>query len=102
MSDLITTEPISGWISSLNVGATPPMTFERVGAGQSNLTFLVTDATGKQWILRRPPLGKLLASAHDVAREYRILAGLQNAGVPVPRVHGLRSEEHTSELQSRF
>ena len=97
MSDLITTEPISGWISSLNVGATPPMTFERVGAGQSNLTFLVTDATGKQWILRRPPLGKLLASAHDVAREYRILSGLQNTGVPVPRVHGLCDDPQVTD-----
>lgn len=89
MSDLIATEPIADWIVSLGIGAEHPLSFERVGAGQSNLTFLVSDGAGHEWILRRPPLGKLLASAHDVAREFRILSGLQDTEVPVPRVHGL-------------
>lgn len=89
MTDLIETGPISEWIDSLGIGAVAPLTFTRVGAGQSNLTFMVEDAEGSGWILRRPPLGKLLASAHDVTREFRILSGLQDTDVPVPRVHGL-------------
>src|SRR5699024_10449506 len=97
MTDLIATEPIARWISSLNVGAALPMTFERVGAGTSNLTFLVTDAGGKQWILRRPSLAKLMSSAHDVARDSRILSGLQNTGVPVPGVHGLCNDPHVTD-----
>ncbi len=89
MSDLIETGPISDWILGLGIGAQAPLSFTRVGAGQSNLTFLVADAGQRRWVLRRPPFGELLASAHDVAREFRILSGLQDTSVPVPRVHGL-------------
>lgn len=89
MSDLIKTGPIAEWILGLDTGAEAPLTFKRVGAGQSNLTFLVTDAAGRRWVLRRPPFGELLASAHDVAREFKILSGLQDTQVPVPHVHGL-------------
>ena len=45
----------------------------RVGIGQSNLTYLLT-AGDVRWVLRRPPVGNLLASAHDVVREARILS----------------------------
>lgn len=89
MAELIATEAVAGWTSSLGIGAQHPNSFTRVGAGQSNLTFLVEDGAGHRWILRRPPLGNLLASAHDVAREFRILSGLQGTGVPIPTVHGL-------------
>lgn len=89
MSDLIETGPISDWILGLGIGAQAPLSFTRVGAGQSNLTFLVTDARETRWVMRRPPFGELLASAHDVAREFRILSELQDTDVPVPRVHGL-------------
>jgi len=89
MADLIASEAVASWISSLGIGAQHPISFTRVGAGQSNLTFLVEDGAGHRWILRRPPLGKLLASAHDVAREFRILTGLQGTEVPIPTVHGL-------------
>ncbi len=64
------------------MGALAPLSFERIGSGQSNLTFAVRDSGGGHWVLRRPPLGQLLASAHDVGREYRILAALQGTGVP--------------------
>ncbi len=60
----------------------------RVGRGQSNLTYLVSDESGHRWIVRRPPRGELLASAHDVLREHRILAALGDTSVPVPRVLG--------------
>ena len=62
-----------------------PLAFVRVGEGQSNLTFRVDDAAGRSSSLRRPPLGEILASAHDVGREYRVLAGLSAAGLRVPR-----------------
>jgi aminoglycoside phosphotransferase (APT) family kinase protein len=63
-----------------------PVRFARIGQGQSNLTFLATDAGGRRVVLRRPPLGHLLASAHDVAREHRILRALQGTAVPTPAV----------------
>lgn len=83
---------VSAWIADLGVGALAPLTFKRIGNGQSNLTYLVTDSGGASWVLRRPPLGHLLASAHDVAREYRILSALQGTGVPVPKALALTED----------
>jgi aminoglycoside phosphotransferase (APT) family kinase protein len=57
---------------------------ELVSGGRSNLTFRLTDGTSR-WILRRPPLGTLTPSAHDMAREYRVVAALHGTAVPVAR-----------------
>jgi aminoglycoside phosphotransferase (APT) family kinase protein len=83
---------VTAWMESLDIGASGPLTFERIGNGQSNLTFAVSDAAGGRWVLRRPPLGTLLASAHDVAREYRILSALQQTAVPVPTTIALTDD----------
>jgi aminoglycoside phosphotransferase (APT) family kinase protein len=80
---------VAEWIEQLAITFTAPLTFERIGLGQSNLTYLVCDAQERKWVLRRPPLGDLLASAHDVAREARILSALEDTPVPTPRVYGL-------------
>jgi aminoglycoside phosphotransferase (APT) family kinase protein len=80
---------VAEWIEQLGITFTAPLTFERIGLGQSNLTYLVCDAQERKWVLRRPPLGDLLASAHDVAREARILSALEDTPVPTPRVYGL-------------
>ncbi len=79
------------------VGATTPLTFERIGNGQSNLTYSVTDAGGGRWVLRRPPLGTLLASAHDVVREHRILSSLQGTKVPVPKILGITEDPEITD-----
>ena len=55
---------------------------ELVSGGRSNLTYRLTDGVSS-WILRRPPLGTLTPSAHDMAREYRVVAALHGSGVPV-------------------
>lgn len=80
---------IAGWLPQLGITVTGPLSFERIGLGQSNLTYRVSDADGRSWVLRRPPLGTLLASAHDVAREARILSALETTAVPTPAVYGL-------------
>ncbi len=80
---------VAGWIEQLGIAFTAPLQFERIGLGQSNLTYLARDAENRKWVLRRPPLGTLLASAHDVAREARILSALEGTAVPTPRVYGL-------------
>jgi aminoglycoside phosphotransferase (APT) family kinase protein len=59
-----------------------------LAGGKSNLTYEVSDG-GRSWVLRRPPLGHVLATAHDMAREYRVMAALQDTGVPVPRTYAL-------------
>ncbi|WP_445152396.1 phosphotransferase family protein [Baekduia sp. Peel2402] len=76
---------VAAWLADA-AGLREPVAFARIGQGQSNLTFLATDAEGRRVVLRRPPLGELLASAHDVAREHRILSALTGTGVPIPPV----------------
>ena len=85
-------ESVSAWIADLGIGAIAPLTYRRIGNGQSNLTYLVNDASGGRWVLRRPPLGALLASAHDVAREHRIMSALQGSAVPVPKIIALTDD----------
>jgi aminoglycoside phosphotransferase (APT) family kinase protein len=77
------------WLSTVLRDATPPLEFERIGVGQSNLTYVVSDAAQRRWVLRRPPVGNLLHSAHDVLREARILAALAPTEVPVPGIFGV-------------
>jgi len=77
------------WIESLGIELVEPLELERIGLGQSNLTYLVRDQAGHRWVLRRPPLGSLLASAHDVKREARILTALEDTEVPTARVLGV-------------
>jgi aminoglycoside phosphotransferase (APT) family kinase protein len=63
------TPEIVAWFAANIDGATAPFHFEMIAGGHSNLTFGVTDANGKRYVLRRPPLGHMLASAHDMGRE---------------------------------
>jgi aminoglycoside phosphotransferase (APT) family kinase protein len=63
--------------------ATGELRAELLLGGRSNLTYAVTDGR-RRWVLRRPPLGHVLATAHDMGREYRVLSALGPAGFPVP------------------
>ncbi|MFI7010931.1 phosphotransferase family protein [Streptomyces sp. NPDC050145] len=60
-----------------------PLTARLIEGGRSNLTYLVGDGT-TQWVVRRPPLGHVLATAHDMKREHRVIAALHTTDVPVP------------------
>jgi aminoglycoside phosphotransferase (APT) family kinase protein len=92
-ADGIEQEPVEDWFAEQGTGAQPPLCFERIAGGFSNLTYRVLDAGGRRWALRRPPLGKRLGSAHDMAREHRVLAALQSTEVPVPPLVGLCEDE---------
>ena len=80
--------PVTAWLAD-NAGAVPPVSFEPVARGASNLTFVVTDASGERFVLRRPPTAEVLASAHDMGREHRVISALANSAVPVPPALGL-------------
>ncbi|NBQ13335.1 MAG: hypothetical protein EBU31_01670 [Proteobacteria bacterium] len=67
---------------------TTPLSFELITGGLSNLTYRIEDAAGGRWVLRRPPLGHVLATAHDMGREHRIISALQSTAVPVPPLVG--------------
>ncbi|MEU4500822.1 phosphotransferase family protein [Streptomyces sp. NPDC024089] len=60
-----------------------PLEARVVEGGRSNLTYVVTDGTGR-WVVRRPPLGHVLATAHDMKREHRVISALHPTAVPVP------------------
>ena len=81
------------WFRASVPGAEPPLSYERIAGGRSNLTYRVSDGDGGRWILRRPPLGTTLGSAHDMGREHRILTGLEGTDVPAPRPVALCDDE---------
>ncbi|MBJ7361852.1 MAG: phosphotransferase family protein [Ilumatobacteraceae bacterium] len=84
---------VSGWLSDNVAGARAPFSFQLIAGGRSNLTFLVTDDNGIRYVLRRPPLGHVLATAHDMAREHRIISAVGQTNVPVPATLGLCTDE---------
>jgi aminoglycoside phosphotransferase (APT) family kinase protein len=74
-----------------------PLRFELIAGGRSNLTYKIEDARGKRVVLRRPPLGELLPTAHDMAREYRILSALGPLGLPVPQTLALCTDSQVNQ-----
>ena len=86
-------DALRAWLSDNGISLDDQVTATRIGGGQSNLTYLLADGSGRRYVLRRPPVGHLLASAHDVAREARILSALAPTDVPVPKVYGVCSDE---------
>lgn len=72
------------WLPAHLDGVAGPFEFELIAGGHSNLTYSVQPAVGPRLVLRRPPLGNVLATAHDMGREHRILSGVVQTDVPVP------------------
>jgi aminoglycoside phosphotransferase (APT) family kinase protein len=60
-----------------------PLRADLIHGGRSNLTYVLTDGAS-EWVLRRPPLGHVLPSAHDMSREFRVLSALRSTAVPAP------------------
>lgn len=60
-----------------------PLSARLIEGGRSNLTYLLTDGA-HDWVVRRPPLGHVLATAHDMKREFRVVSALHPTAVPVP------------------
>jgi aminoglycoside phosphotransferase (APT) family kinase protein len=89
--DLMCTRPraVSAWLTEHGEAVSGTVAIRRVGMGQSNITSIVTDAEGREWVLREPPPGTKSGRAHDVTREAGIIAALADSGVPVPRVVGV-------------
>src|SRR4051794_10926786 len=91
--DGINADGLEAWFRQNVPAAEPPLGFERIAGGHSNLTYRATDSGGRQWALRRPPLGKRLGSAHDMAREHRVVSALAGAPGPGARVVGICEDE---------
>ena len=80
---------VSAWLCEHVAGAVAPFEFSPIAGGRSNLTYTVTGADGARFVLRRPPMGHVLATAHDMAREHRIIAAVGRTSVPVAPAMGL-------------
>ena len=92
----IDSDNVTGWLAE-RTEIEAPLTFELIAGGRSNMTYTVTDADGRRFVLRRPPMGKLLPSAHDMAREHRLMASLRDSPVPVPEMVGLCQDPAVNE-----
>jgi aminoglycoside phosphotransferase (APT) family kinase protein len=92
----IDAERVQDWFVDHVPGVALPLTFTLIAGGHSNLTYRVDDASGRSWALRRPPLGHVLATAHDVVREHRIIAALAPTSVPVPNPVGVCTDDRVN------
>ena len=93
MVDGLDIAKVGAWLEGNVDGAVGPFTAELIGGGRSNLTYAVTGAGGRRIVVRRPPLGHVLATAHDMVREHRIVAAIGATPVPVPGALGLCTDE---------
>ena len=89
MVDGINEPKVTEWLGGIIEDLKPPVTYSLITGGHSNLTFKCEDANGESYVLRRPPLGHVLESAHDMGREHKIIHALQGSDVPVPKTWGL-------------
>jgi aminoglycoside phosphotransferase (APT) family kinase protein len=80
---------LGAWFADHVAGAGSDLSAELITGGKSNLTYRVTGRHQGEWIVRRPPLGHVLATAHDMVREHRVISALQGTAVPVPRIDAL-------------
>jgi len=90
MTDGLDLDALSGYLAQFSKtpdvvapGSAPRWRADLFEGGKSNLTYRITDGS-HDWVLRRPPLGHVLATAHDMAREYRVMSALARTPVPVP------------------
>jgi aminoglycoside phosphotransferase (APT) family kinase protein len=75
---------LEGWLAANVTGAPVIVTNVRlIAGGRSNLTYHVALETGTELVLRRPPLGHVLPTAHDMSREFRVISALAGTDVPV-------------------
>ena len=93
----IDSEPVTAWLDENIEEIEGPYDFSLIEGGRSNLTYMVTDRHGRRFVLRRPPLGHVLATAHDMAREHKIISAVGTTDVPVPRTLGLCSDDAVNQ-----
>jgi aminoglycoside phosphotransferase (APT) family kinase protein len=75
---------LTSWLDDTQPGLrTGELTAEVIAGGRSNLTYELTDGANR-WALRRPPMGHVLPTAHDMAREFTVISALHGSAVPVP------------------
>ena len=87
--EAINHDRVTDWFRDNVPDISSPLQFGLISGGKSNLTYLVEDHEGRTFVLRRPPLGHVLESAHDMHREHRIISALYGTDVPVAQTFGI-------------
>lgn len=82
--ELLELAPLQSYLEKHLENFSGELTVRQFRRGHSNLTYLISDGVS-QWVLRRPPYGTKVATAHDMSREYRVLSGLWRAYSHVPK-----------------
>ncbi len=77
-------ETVVPWLQERCSWIQAPLTWTKLTGGHSNFTYRVEDSAGNSFVMRRPPLGELLPSAHDMGREFKVMSALWSTNVPVP------------------
>lgn len=75
---------VTAWLGERVAWLAPPLRWTQLAGGHSNFTYRVDDAADHTFVMRRPPLGELLPTAHDMGREFRLITALWPTPVPVP------------------
>lgn len=93
MTEGLDLQALAGWLTTERPGLLDgPLEASLITGGKSNLTYAVSDGS-REVIVRRPPLGHVLATAHDMSREHRVITALADTPVPVPATHGLCEDD---------
>src|SRR5512135_324044 len=79
---------VTRWLADHVPALKSPVKYSLITGGHSNLTYRCEDSAGNAYVLRRPPLGHVLESAHDMGREHKIIAALAKTSVPVAPTYG--------------
>ena len=77
-------EAVTAWLAGQVPDLAPPLRWTKLAGGHSNFTYRIDDAAGRTMVARRPPLGELLPTAHDMGREFKVISALWPTDVPVP------------------
>ena len=88
---------VTAWLADHVPVLVPPVRYSLIAGGNSNLTYRCEDADGNVYVLRRPPLGQVLQSAHDMSREHRIIDALKDSEVPVAKNYGVCQDPTVNE-----
>ncbi|HEX9032309.1 MAG TPA: phosphotransferase family protein [Streptosporangiaceae bacterium] len=97
MTQGINADAVTEWMLANVDGLVGPLSFDLISGGRSNLTYGVTDATGRKVVLRRPPTSHVLATAHDMSREYKMISALRDTPVPVAPALAFCADESVND-----
>ena len=90
---LLPVDRVVAWLARQGTALVGPVRAELISGGRSNLTYTLTGADGHRVVLRRPPAGGILATAHDMTREWRFISALRGTSVPVAEPLALADSE---------